>query len=41
MYLRISLFLPGRQGLGIDGIETKDLYIPVETANGGAVGYCH
>ena len=35
MYLRISLFLPGRQVLGIDWMETKELYVPVETAKWG------
>ena len=35
MYLRISLVLPSRQVLGIDGVETKELYIPMEATKWG------
>ena len=34
MYVRLSLFLPGRKVLRIDGAETKEPYFPMETTNG-------
>ena len=35
MYLGKFLVLPGRQVLGIDVVETKELYIPMEATKWG------